>query len=510
MQSIRIIAGLMTGAALLSSGSALALAPSVAPDIEIFASGASAQDTNVEKLFGELCVGGTLDTYYDNVNSAKPGANHRALFCTLDTKLVTGLDSSNPKVLFHKRSAGGSAYGVNNVMNNQAIEAMAVTASNCKQDPAEAKKDAAGNPVWRCDAATGTSNILSKASDVGVSDVNPTLFRGLNTPTGGTDVNITDVPKKLVVQSGGALVFGVPVTKSLRDALQRAQIDQGRLGAACEGDDTEACMPSLSRYQIASLATGSIGKWSKLYVAANGTTKKLTDYAKASEISGDDKVYICRRVRGSGTQTQFNAKFLNYPCAGSAGGTPVEAPNPLTGPMVVMNSGAGDVDVCLDDFNNGTNNGKNNTTSAKVWAIGLQSTEKNATLSYGYRFIKVDGVAPTLENAATGRYLDFAEVTWQWLQPGVAGAPTGDKLKIIQKIAKDAGKPSILAGIDAGLKHPFGYGGYLAVSAAGNTVPAGYTFSVANPISTYTHAPGKAALDNCRTPVVDPGKDSPL
>ena len=509
MQSTRIITGLAFGAVLLNSGTALALAPSVTPDIEIFASGASAQDSNVEKLFAELCQTGTLDVYYDNVNSAKPGANHRALFCTLDGTKVTGLDNGSPKVLFHKRSAGGSAYGVNNVINGDKVSAMNVATTNCTLDPAEAKV-VEGQKIWRCNATEGTSDIIQMASDVGVSDVNPGLFRGLNTPVGGKDVVAADVPKKLDIQSGGALVFGVPVTQSLRDALQRAQIDQGRLDAACETKDTAECMPSLSRYQIASLFTGSVGKWSKFNVIAqDGTSKLLTSYAKAGEIGTDDKVYICRRVRGSGTQTQFNAKFLNYPCAGSAVGTPTEVVNQLAGPITILNSGAGDVDLCLDDFNAGTNNGKSNTKSLKAWAIGLQSTEKNADLKYGYRFIKVDGVAPTLEEAAAGRYMDFAEVTWQWRKAALGG-PINDKLKIIQKIARDAGKPSILGGIDAGFKHPFGYGGYVAVSSSGNAVPTDGKFNLNNPVTPYTHAPGKAVLDNCRVPTIDPGKNSAL
>jgi hypothetical protein len=215
-------------------------------------------------------------------------------------------------------------------------------------------------------------------------------------------------------------------------------------------------------------------------------------------------------VRGSGTQTQFNAKFLNYPCAGSAGAAPTEVVNKLAGPITILNSGSGDVNLCLDDFNNGSNNGKTNTANVKAWAIGVQSTENNADLKNAYRFIKIDGVAPTLQEAAAGRYMDFAEVTWQWLKAGQKGAPTGDKLKIIQKVARDAGKPSILGGIDASFKHTFGNGGYLALTSSGNAAPANGILDLNNPVSAYTHAPGKVVLDNCRVPLVDPGKVSPL
>ncbi|MGI9212701.1 MAG: hypothetical protein ACR2HF_09530 [Methylococcaceae bacterium] len=285
MQSNHIVAGLVAGVVLMGSNQAMALAPSVVPDIEIFASGASAQDTNVEKLFTELCVSGSLDIFYDNINTASPGASHRALFCTLDSTKVTGLDKVNPKVLFHKRSAGGSGMGVNNVIGNTAISAMVVNATNCIQDPAETKK-VENLAIYRCGAAEGSTSIQQVASDVGVSDVNPALFRLLNTPSGQKDVVLTDVAKKLNVQSGGALVFGVPVTKSLRDALQRAQIDQGRLSSDCATQETEACMPSLSRYQVASLFTGNVGKWSKfMVVKPDGTSQRLTSYANVGDVS---------------------------------------------------------------------------------------------------------------------------------------------------------------------------------------------------------------------------------
>jgi hypothetical protein len=499
MKLNRITAALTVSTIFFIGKDALAHAPSVTPDIEIFVSGASAQDSNVEKLFTELCAAGSLDTYFDNANPDKKGANHRAFFCTLDTSKVTGLSVASPKVLFHKRSAGGSAQGVNPLVDKQAIDAMSINNNNnCTK--------AAGESFYRC-SISNTGDLIKQVSDVGVSDVNPGLFRGLNVPSGSKDVVLKDVNEKLVVRSGGALVFGVPVTKALRDALQRAQIDQNRLAADCEGQETEPCMPSLSRYQIASLFAGNIGKWSNIKVIDSaGNSKSLTDYANVGDVT-DSKVYLCRRVRGSGTQTQFNAKFLNYPCGSNVAATEVN--NPLQGPVAILNSGSGDVNLCLDDYNNGSNQGSNNPKSVKAWAIGLQGTEYNADLKLSYRFIKVDGVAPSVEEAVTGRYMDFAEVTWQWRNTKSDG-PTGDKLTIIQKIAADAGRPDILGGIDSKLVHPFGHGGYAAVSSSGWAVPADGKLDINNPVTPYTHAPGKFLLDNCRIPLVDPGKTNAL
>lgn len=491
------IAAAVAAALSMSWGTAEALEPTISPDIEIFMSGATAQDLNVRQLFDELCVAGTLDTYFDNSVQANPGSAHAALFCTLDSSKVPGLSVNNPKVLFHKRSAGGSAQGVNPVLDEQAIDAMVINNGNCTKTPPET--------FYRCGIST-QGDLIKKVSDAGVSDINPELFRGDNTPDGSAPVNPNKVSQRMEVRSGGALVFNTPVTKSLRDALQRAQIDSGELEADCEGQETERCMPSLSKHLVSSLFTGNLGKWSEIKVIAkNGGSAPLTDYAKGSIT--DDKVHLCRRVNGSGTQAQFNVKFLHDPCTDGAL-SPASTTNPVNGPVVILNSGAGNVDVCLADFNDGANNSGQNAAGTKAWAIGVQSTERNAKLTRNYRFVKIDGTAPTLENAFSGHYLDWAEVTYQWRKPAYNG-PTGDKLKVIEKIASDAGKPSIMAKNNAEFVHPFGRGGYLAVSTSGHTVPADAVFDPNNPVTPYTHAPG-LSLDNCRVPVVDGKKPNRL
>ncbi|QJD30274.1 hypothetical protein [Methylococcus geothermalis] len=496
MQLKKITAAVAAGT-LGFCGQGWAHPPSVSPDIEIFMSGATAQDLNVRQLFEQLCVDGTRDEYLDNSVPANPGSAHTAIFCTLDSTKVNGLSVNNPKVLFHKRSAGGSAQGVNPVLDEQAIDAMSITNGNCTKEGNDA--------FYRC-RISQPGDLVQKVSDAGVSDVNPALFRGANTPDGSAPVIPSKVAQRMDVVSGGALVFNTPVTKSLRDALQRAQIDMGKLDADCEGQDTERCMPSLSKYQVASLFTGNIGKWSGIKVInKQGASAPLTDYAQGSIT--DEKVYLCRRVNGSGTQAQFNANFLSNPCTDGAL-SPIATTNPLNGPVVVLNSGAGNVDVCLKDFNDGSNDSSANPNGIKAWAIGVQSTERNADLKRNYRFIRIDGVAPTLENAASGNYMDWAENTYQWRKPAYNG-PTGDKLKIIQTIASNAGNPTITAKNNAQYVHPFGQGGYLAVTTNGNAAPADGKFDINNPIMPYTHAPG-VSLDNCRVPVIDDNQPNRL
>jgi hypothetical protein len=502
MQLNRIAAAVAACTA-LNCGLALALDASVTPDIEIYMSGATAQDNNLGLLFNDLCQAGTLDIYYDGP-TGKAGSKHQAYFCTLDSSKVTGLTASNPKVLFHKTSVsgevGGSGIGVNPVMLKQPLDAMSIKNGNCVPP-------AAGEDYHRC-SVSNPGDLIQQVPDAGVSDVNPELFVGPNTPAGVAPVDAAKVAQLLDVRSGGALVFNTPVTLKLRNALQKAQATTGDIPADCAvGDESARCMPTLSKQLVASLMAGEIQTWDKIKVV-NPTSKAsqpLTDFAGAGDIT-DQKVYICRRTNGSGTQATINAKILNAPCTAGAV-NPLETSNDFAGPVVKLNAGSGDVEKCLTDFDSGANASTQNAGGAKAWAIGVQSTEKNKNETLAYRFVKIDGVAPTLENAASGRYGIIAEVTYQWLK---SGGPSGDKLKVIQKIATDAGKPSIVAANNKGFVHLFGQGGYLAVSAAGYDVSGNGVFDPNNPVTPYTHAPGGLPLDNCRVPVIDSNKANRL
>ena len=461
--------------AALISTSAFALSPTTAPDIEIFMSGASAQDKGIAALFTDLCVSGTLDTFKDD--SAKPGKAHSAYFCNIDSTKVAGLSITNPKVLFHKRSKGGSAFGVNPVIDEQAIDAMAINnADNCHET-------AAGSQQWLC-SITNPGDLISVVSDAGVSDVNPEMFVAENTPAGSASVDAGVVAAKMEVRGAAALVFGVPVTTALRNALQEAEFG---LGDACVTSETEACMPNLTSNQVATIISGNLKKWDKI-ITTDGVTP-LT--ALASVIPADTKVNICRRTNGSGTQAQMSAKFLNYPCTSGAL-PPTSSGSNFAGPVVNLGAGSGDVDLCLDAAN-----------TANKWAVGVQSTEKNADLAKGYRFVKIDGYAPTLENAAAGRYMDVVEQTFQWRKAGGL-ALGGDKLTIVDAIATNASSPTIIATkLNTGFNHSWGQAGYLALSTNGFT--PSIPFDAANPVTIYTHAPNGLALDNCRVPVVNTG-----
>jgi ABC-type phosphate transport system substrate-binding protein len=454
--------------AALLSGQVFAHAPSVVPDETIWISGASAQDKALAALATNLCVAGTLDTFKDGGS----GKAYTSYFCTIDSSQVPGM-SVDKKVLINKRSAGGSGKGVQVVADGVAIEAMNINNGNCT--------DADANRVWDCDISGGVAggDLVMQVSDAGISDVEPAMFTGPNVPPGDLAVTPAQVAK-LDITSMNAVIFGVPITEKLYRALQ---IAQGK-----GNSDSEADMPSLSTSQVNALITGGITKWDQLLI--NGTP--LTSYPgvtpPAPDVFGplsNPLVHICRRVPGSGTQAQMNAIFANTPCAAGVQ-DPLRAPgNPATGPIVQENSGSGDVTVCLQTKQ-----------AANKWAIGVQSLEK---LDASFRFVKIDGVAPTLKNVAENKYKDWVETTMQW-RNAANGGPDGDTLNILKKIATDASTPSTIASLNASFVHGFGTGAYLALNTNGHT--PSFPHSDANPVTTATHAP-LGTPNTCNIPQVN-------
>lgn len=470
---------LAVAASLGATANVYAYNPTAAHTVTVYMSGASAVDNQIAALLDTRVCEANKD--YLNFAGGKPNGNYWGISCQTNTQATKKIASlpANASVLFIKRAAGGSAQGVSPLLANQAIAHLDVNSCG------------GGSPNWSCGSQT---NILS---DAGISDVNPEMFRGKNTPAGFLPVNPADVAANLIVRPVAAQVFGIPVTKLLRDALQDAEIKLGKLPGCAVGDETQACMPSLSKEQVASLLTGQVGFWDDVYVDNAGTKQQLLSFVNGSLLPTDTMVHICRRVDGSGTQAQANAKFLDHPCNSSAL-LPAEIDNTSNGPRVFLNSGSTDVEKCLSDLNDGTNTAQNpvvNTNGRSAWAIGVQGTEKNPTNARNYRFIKIDGVAPTLENVWNGKYFDWAELTVQYPKTGLSA----NKIALIEHIANQAANPAAVAALNTTTaNHTWGQAGYLALSTNGHNMDN--VFDTANPVLGYTHAPAGASLDNCRVP----------
>jgi hypothetical protein len=525
------------------SGLASAWAPnSGAPDLQINMSGATAMDNSITSLFTELCEPGTLDSYFND--SANPGNAYRAFYCTLTANKVPGLSVSPLKVLFVKRSAGGSAQGVNPIIDQQRLQALNIFNNNCTLTPT------ANNPTrWLC-RTSQAGDLELRYSDIGISDVDVRMFRGVNTPAGFNPVN-PESANDLDSVSVAALIFGIPVNNSLYNALQYAQRQFGPIPSDCAIGEysREECIPSLTKNDVASLMNGRVASWTQYMIddgSANG--RSLVDVVSdgiaggvqglslptrlggtAAREASKNFVRYCKRVNGSGTGAQQYAKFLHNPCTDGAA-SPMQASVFTTGPIVIQNSGSGDIELCLNDYELGVNQTGQNGASglaplARAWAFGVQSLEKNdsnANPQWPYKFVKIDGVAPTLANAFTGKYMDVVEMTYQWLKPntnklpacdyGLLGThpatcgprpPEQDVKVIIDQMRSEASQPVVVGSVlNVASNYPFGKSGYMAPAVPFATSPSFTGLLNENaPIWPYTHNTG-AGINNCVVPML--------
>ncbi len=279
--------------------------------------------------------------------------------------------------------------------------------------------------------------------------------------------------------------------------------------------DSEACMPSLSKPEIVGLFTGGVTNWNQIIDEAGNT---LIDAATAANTAAgttvvgiptshpvlaldNQRVHVCRRNAGSAVNAQFQAIFLNRPCA-NIGGIPQSesalassvSTCSFTGSAVVcMNRDSTDSERCLSAlesgaisgnnpelFNDGDANPTNN--SRFAWGVGYQSLRDNQSLWRGWRFVKIHNVSPTIENVWRGDYFAAAESTCQWnssensvsfyneTQTGVDPLETGATGRIVPASFKsDFGKalcwphPSEVAVLNRSVIHAFGTGAWLTI-----------------------------------------------
>jgi len=474
----------------------------------IHLSGASAARKFMEELFTNSSVAPAkaicdstkpIWKYKDSIN----GKKQNAYLCELSAANLAISGLAKPNLLIYKRSEGGSAQGVSPIiadakgLASAAIEFLKIDNSACTLGAAPVAGVSLGSVTCDYDLADATK-FDSMIPDFGVSDVDPGQFKSANTPVGFDPVSTADVGL-LNVQGTAALTFGIPVTTGLRDALQEAQIATGDIAASCTvGEETKACMPSLTKAQIASIYTGQITSWDQLKVGTSGL------FSGATSPAASPRVHICRRVEGSGTQAQHGIKFLNFPCS-TAGSRPAKAAGvPEFFPVTQVHelSSSGDVTDCLNELNAGsdtdTGNDFNNIFPGQRWAVGIQSLEKNADLGDDFRFIKVDGVAPTLENVANGKYYDWVELTFQYSN---THGWLGDNQAIADAVIASAGNPVVLAALNGKFKHSFGDSGLLAVPTI-YPLAADAELDLSAPVNPYTHATETGPVNNCGIPAV--------
>jgi len=439
--------------------------------------GASAQDLGLRNVLRRICVPGTLTQYVTS--------NQNAYLCTPNASQVTGLPGN---LLVYKTSVGGSGTGVgpvaagsNLLFTNLPAMFAAGIGATCAEPVVSAAipgvlPDTLGLPQFRTRTCTSVLT-ANGVADAGLSDVEPALLPGGATPAQVASLN---------ARGTNQLVFGVPVTLAMYRGLQAAQF----LGQ----DDTAANVPSLSKAQIAQIFTGTIVDSSQL----SGPTGVALP---------SNPLVVSHRVPTSGSQAITEVFFLNLRCTPAAqefaqpdvtyGNDGLAYAGCASGNFFrVANSGTSQVIACLRGAD-----------SAGFWGIGNISTESVPSLTATdgqWRYIKVDGHAPTILNAALGNYLFVAEQSMQWVN-SFTEASAGARFRVANYIRTNLGNPVVIASLNGTFGQLFGQAGLLGVPNGGSISPPPAPLTeaamVARPVNTWSKS-NVTALANCTFPQI--------
>lgn len=413
---------------------AFALTAFEAPELTVYLSGASAPDNFLEQIATGMFTGTKGTDWFAYVDNGD-GKQQRAFFGTMKT---TAVDSTIPsglsgkKVLFIKRSTGGSVFGVNPVARGEALAVLKVAAADCSNVSVPTGFNYKC-PVVGVDPGVGTPTGAEMVPDFGVSDVSPALFKEpFNVEFGASQLSPAEVAA-MTIKGVNTIAMGLAVTNAIPASTY------------------------ISRATYGALLSGNIGDWTQV--------DPLLAPAAGSQ------VLVCRRVPGSGTQTSYNWFFNNFPCAtesiagtghttptrmadsasGIVSGTGTSADpyviDPSAGYTVLENSSSGNVADCMAKASGGgvhtfkDEQGKNYSVNfgtggyGAVAVLSVDSLGKSSNAANGWSYRALDGagsyydsdagtavvpastgngVHPSKANLIDGKYEFASEVTMQY------------------------------------------------------------------------------------------------
>lgn len=408
---------------------------------EVYVSGASALRLALGGYMQELAVPASFDVYFFGTS----GADHRAYAFTLNKQV--GSWAAGTPVLIVKRDKGGSGQGVTPLIKFNDPVVAGVDGNGAGQFHMLVN----GGCVPNATGASPATDIQKagficsatqqRFAHAGLSDVEPKLLQ--ETVNGGAGLPVNTLNAAGFVQN----VFGVAVNNNLYLALQKAQ----GLDNAGAIDESPAKQPTLSAAFVAGALTGQL--------SGSLSTKKgwnLVIPASVDASVDTKQVNVCRRTNGSGTQAASNVFFAGNPCSGSAAYTPspntkIAGVNGTVAQVILANgrtgyfegSSTGVVEGCLGTAQ-----------TVGGYALGVIGRENNPLangIEKGYRFVKLNGVAPERANVIDTSY-DFAfESTMQW-STAAANAPAADVGQFLADLRNNMGKASVLSKLDPDLQ----------------------------------------------------------
>lgn len=446
-----------------------------------------------------LCdVSTTRPSVYTGTES---GGSFNAVSCIAAASLGLG---SNVEIAIIKENNAGSKNGILPISapTTNFVSYPNVTAANFDANcvpPAAPITQQGFVPYYpvTCDTtypvvtSTGSSGPYSA---LGYADVEAGIF-ALN-PTNIGSGSSVDTP------------FGIVLSLGAYHALQAAE------GMAHQ-DNALSDMPTLSRVQLAGMFNGFVTDWTHVYgngsgssvgaqsvhfgnsglnagnhVCYDGTQNSTAadcqagTQASVAETPHDTTIYFCERGQSSGTQQTNQIFFAGQGCIGSptkfspptqsgcfASGCAWSATT-YGGDEVFAGAGQGDDLSCLEGHDEQGQFAISLSSTDQAW--GTVAVANNLQAKADWRFIRVDGAAPSNENIAAGKYDLWAQSAFYFATSGV-NLPTGNELtlqKFFTAAATQIG-PDTTAAIDLGLQrsNPTLDGGLLAIPIGSATPP---------------------------------------
>lgn len=545
--NIRIHQAVLAALAVGVAGSAAAIDISTVPTANVvYASGSTAIDAALKAYFFNSVdsttpcdsTKGTIDVYNQGSGAA---SKFTAVACVSNSALVN--DGASPpnsvNIAIIKEDNAGSLNGVT-ALQNIAFSGSPytdgrlnfptisqLTTSNCSASTAVAGTTSNNLQSYTKHTCTGFT-AAAITPQLGFADVEGTLF-----PT-------TDPTTPVALASGPTVqvVFAPAVSLGLYHALQYVE--------GLTQDDLVADMPSLTTAQLSALYSGQVGSGGWSWLKSADGTKSVGTASVAFGISNtaqcwtgtstgtscttpgvsapaNTNVYICRRGRNSGTEVASEIYFNDANCAAGAypfkaisSGTCATATTDgctwsqawVSSKSVFAGNGTGDLLDCLNGHD-----------AAGLFAIGfasvdnLSGSDQSTANRRDFRYIKVNGVVPSIENAAAGKYAYLAQSFWYappssvaWSAANASGAVANALVTVMTTNSTQAlGTIGSVAGVNAASKMADqGFdGGVLVIPGNNGAAPVtgASTAFASTPVSTVTKTSSSSTTNNCVRPV---------
>jgi PBP superfamily domain len=356
MKNLKISAAV--GAAMMMSSGAFALnqADTAAAPVQLVVAGASAARDTFQAEFRSNCVLTPTNTF--NTYRAFPVENQdfRAYSCTLASTAAVPAALRGVNATVYYRSEGGSVWGPGSIAKAIPIKRLVVDGTCALGvDTTPGNCAVAGYNIATDGFTSG--HLVNALVDLGVADEEPAMYRGENWVGGPLGAEpAAGVLENLTRSTGFGQVFGIAV-------------------------NTGVTLNNISKQDVASIFAGNYSSWDQVVDLSTGNP------GPALEIK------VCRREKGSGTQVSAAVFFLQQNC-GKSFEPFVTAPNAPLGNPVQQNSTTTEQEDCLGDA-----------ATAAPGSIGPNVFKTTIPADNpNFKYLSIDGVAPSKLNAARGTY----------------------------------------------------------------------------------------------------------